>query len=180
MDAFAEGIERAKMIREKYQADIDIQVCEPNDVPAGDEFIESGITLLRQQDPAHQGELLEIRGYREGGQPFSCKFRMHQGQSLMMRAVSGHGHVNRFAVEQIKDDDNRRAVYKLRDVHGIFKMEDSELLTEITDWLTKLDDGHEPTENEEVRLRALSKELRGRLADGYQSNCRPRPYRRRR
>jgi len=178
MDAFAEGIERAKAIRERYEADIDINVCRPTDVPEGDEFIESGITLLRQQDPAHNGELMEIRGYDENSKPFSCKFRMHKGQSLMMRAVSGHAHINRFAVEQIKEEDTKRAAYKLRDSHGICVLEDKELLREITGWLAQLNEGYEPTKKEEERLRVLSKELRARLADGYMANCIPRDYRR--
>ena len=178
MDAFAIGIEQAKRIRDKYEADIDINVCDPAEVPEGDKLIESGITLLRQQDPARKGELLEIRGYDEEGKPFSCKFRMHKGQSLMMRAVNGFGDIKRFAVELINEDDERRAPYKLRDSHRIFPMEDKDLLAEITEWLAKLDDGHVPTDNEEVRLRVLSKELRARLADGYMSGCRPRAYRR--
>jgi len=178
MDAFEHGIYEAKQIREKYQADLDVEVCRPNQVPDGDKFIETGITLLRQQDPARLGELLEIRGYDKDEKPFSCKFRMHKGQSLMMRAVSGHAHINKFVVEQIDESDTRRAPYKLRDSHGIFNKPDNELLREITGWLAQLDNGYEPSKEEEVRLRVLSKELRARLADGYKANCIPRDYRR--
>tara|TARA_R110002153_G_scaffold53437_2_gene149052 strand:+ start:188 stop:541 length:354 start_codon:yes stop_codon:yes gene_type:complete len=103
MDAFEMGIYEAKQIREKYKADFDVEVCKQRDVPADDKFIETGITLLRQQDPTGLGELLEIRGYDKNQQPFSCKFRMHKGQSLMMRAVSSHANIRRFSVEQIKE-----------------------------------------------------------------------------
>lgn len=178
MDAFEMGIVDAKRIRERYQADFDIEVCSPGDVPEGDKLIETGITFLRQQDPGRLGELLEIRGYDKNGKPFSCKFRMHHGQSLMMRAISGHGHVNRFAVEQIDERDYRRSPYKLRDSHHIFNQPDDVLLSEAKQWLERLDDGYEPTKDEQSRLFVLSKELRARLADGYQANCIPRDFRR--
>lgn len=178
MDAFKLGLEEARSIREKYDADFDVEICHQDDVPSGDRFIETGITFLRQQDPARLGELLEIRGYDKDKKPFSCKFRMHKGQSLMMRAVSGHAHVNKFAVEQVDEFDTKRSPYKLRDSHQIFNQPDDVLLGEAKKWLEKLDGGYKPTKKEEERLRVLSKELRARLADGYKANCIPRDYNR--